>query len=346
VLDAAGAEIPNVAISYTSSAPQIVSVSATGLLTTTAATGSATITGRLEQLTATMTVNVVQSAHPQGNIVSSSPASGYGAAITSSGDFYVTGLNGTPVRGKLPDYTTLTSMTAVQAGLAVVANRAGNALFFAGVDDVVAFDPVQYQVRWTAATGKGTPFDVVLSNDESTVFLTTGNSVVVAIDATTGAVKWELAPGYTAVHLAVNPSRNVLYASGPDMSAVAEIDLTTRTVVFIPVPGGSPQDVVVSPDGGELYVALQAGGLAFVNTSTRTATALVTPQCAGYGLIMTPDTEQLWIGCSLSGSITVVNRQSRTVLQTINVGDVRRLAISSDGTTVLASGQSKITFIR
>lgn len=347
VTDVVGSEIPNLTISYASSAPEIVSISATGLLTTTAATGSATITGRLDQLTATMTVNVVEVAHPLGSIVSSSLASGYGAAITSSGDFYVTGPNGVPVRGKLPDYTALTPINAVQAGLAVVTNRAGNAVFFAGLDGVVAYDPTQNQVRWTSATGKGAPFDVVLADDEATVFLTTGNGLVIAIDAATGSVKWELTLGYTAVHLALNPARNVLYASGPLGGAmILEIDLNTRAVMSIPMSSSAPQDLVVSPDGGELSVALESGGLAFVNTSTRTATTLITPQCPGYGLVMTPDTEQLWIGCSQTGTITVVNRQQRTIAQTIGVGDVRRLAVSPDGTVILASGQSKITFIR
>jgi len=350
LLDAVGAAIPNAAISYTSSAPAIVSVSATGILTTAAATGSSTITATFDRLTSAMTVNVAEIAHPVGVIVSSSRASGYGAAITSDGDFYVTG-SGTPVRGKLPDFTTLTPVSAVNGGLAVVTNRAGNAVFFAANDGAVAYDPGQNQVRWTAATGKGVPLDVVLSDDESTVFLSTGNSVIVAIDAITGAVKWELATGYTAVHLAVSPSRNVLYGSSPYASVVFELDLSTRDAVAIPLPGRGTQDLVVSPDGSELYVALESGGLAFINTATRVATILNTPECNGYGLIMTPDTEQLWIGCTSNGSITVVNRQTRTIVQTIkvgesNVGAVRRLAISADGTVVLASGESTITFIR
>ena len=346
VLDAVGTEIPNLTASYTSSAPQIVSVSATGLLTTTSAIGSATITARLDQLTSTMTVNVVEAAHPVGDIVSSSSFAGYGATITSGGDFYVTGLAGTPARGKLPDYATLTSLTPVRAGIAVVANRAGNAVYFAGMDGAIAYDPASNQVRWTSATAKGTPFDVVLSSDEATVYLTTGNGLVIAMDAATGTVKWELTlPSYVAVHLALHPSQNILYASGPDIGSIAEIDLTTRGVRMIAV-GANPQDIVVSPDGGELYVALESGGLSFVNTVTRTATTVTTPQCGGYGLVMTPDTEQLWIGCSRNNTITVVDRQQRTVVKSIPVGAVRRLAVSSDGTTVLAAGEGKITFIR
>src|SRR4030095_10177513 len=129
-----------------------------------------------------------------------------------------------------------------------------------GLDGVVAYDPTQNQVRWTSATGKGAPFDVVLADDEATVFLTTGNGLVIAIDAATGSVQWGRALGYTAVHLALNPARNVLYASGPLGGAmILEIDLNTRAVMSIPMSSSAPQDLVVSPDGGELYVALESG---------------------------------------------------------------------------------------
>ena len=341
-LDTVGQAILNPAISYTSSAPEIVSVSADGILTTSAATGSSTITATFDRLTATVAVNVAEIAHPGGTVVSSSRASGYGGAITSSGDFYVTGSD-TASRGKLPNYTSLTPVTGVPGGLAVVTNRAGNAVFFAAGDGAAAYDPVQDQVRWRV-TGLGPPLDVVLSNDESTVFLASGP--VEAIDATTGAVKWTLALGDIAVHLAVSPTRNVLYASSPFASAVYEIDLTTRDFVVIPMPGRGTQDLVVSPDGSELYVALESGGLAFINTATHAATVLDTPGCNGYGLLMTPDAEQLWIGCSSNASIMVVNRQTRTILQTMEVRAVRRLAASPDGTVVIASSESSITFIR
>ena len=347
VLDAVGTPIANVAVAFTSSAPEVVTVSSAGQLTTTSALGSATITARLEQLSATATVTVVAAAHPAGTVVGSGNLSGFDAAITAAGDFYVTGYYGPSVRGKAPQFSTVTPIANVPFGLAVTTNGSGSLVFIGGSNGkIVAYDPAANQVRWESSAIAGVAFDLLLSDDESTLFVSTNAQKLTAVDASTGAVQFEMALPAVGVHLVLNPSRPVIYASGRETgNVITEIDLRTRTAVSVPV-GSAPQGVAISPDGRELYIALESGGVQVMNTADHTSTTFTTPGCAGYGILLTPDTEQLWIACSQSGVIAVVDRQSRTVVKTIPAGTVRRLAITPDGSTLIAASEERYTIIR
>jgi DNA-binding beta-propeller fold protein YncE len=160
--------------------------------------------------------------------------------------------------------------------------------------------------------------------------------VVYAVDVATHSIVDSIHIG-TIIHLALHPTQPRLYASAINEAKVYEIDTATLDTLRSFTLSGTVQDLAVTPDGGTLYVADETNKVHVVNLSTGNHTSITTGVCSAYGLLVTNDGLQVYISCSLSGQIQVIDIGTSAVINTLpGLGTVRRMALSSDGLSVVA----------
>jgi YVTN family beta-propeller protein len=103
---------------------------------------------------------------------------------------------------------------------------------------------------------------------------------------------------------------------------------------------GAPQAVAVSLDGAELYVANEGGTVEVVTIATGATAATISLGCGGYGLVRTPDGAQLYVSCSQSGLVKIVDPGTRTVVGTLTTSGIpRRVATSRDGRAIAVANE-------
>ncbi|MFL5575471.1 MAG: hypothetical protein ACJ79S_05825 [Gemmatimonadaceae bacterium] len=354
VLDAVGTPIRNPQFTYASDNSALVSVGADGIAHAGASLGSANVTLRSGTLTATTRVSVVDPSHPAGTVDGTVTGSSWSVAVSSGGTVYAGGYNSSIRRGDLPSYA-LSSVLTVTNGSAVLDvtfNATGTTAYAAGLASgrLTAIDVARDAVLWSVQL-QGTPFAVALAPDERTVYASTGDGLVFVIDVATRASTGTLTVGGAPNHLAVNRATGKLYANDSNGGRVTEIDMATNTVVRVLSVPGTPQMMVASPDGQELYVANEAGSVDVVDLVSGTRVAQVPLSSGGsggaFGLALSPDAQQLYATMPFGARVVVIDRASRTVVNSITVvNEPRRVAFAADGLTAVVAGGGGVAFIR
>jgi len=128
---------------------------------------------------------------------------------------------------------------------------------------------------------------------------------------------------------------------------VYELDVAGDVLREFVVPG-RPQGLGLSADGRELYAAGEDGDLIVLDLETGAEIARVALGAGGFGLAVTPDQTEVWVTAPAAGRVFVLDRASRTVQSTIDVGGApRRLAFDWSGAlAVIADEAGAIRFVR
>jgi YVTN family beta-propeller protein len=185
------------------------------------------------------------------------------------------------------------------------------------------------------------PFVVSFAPDGSRAFVTTNDGVVYAINPATRAVVDSVLTGHGSNGLALSPDATKLYVSAFAAGTVHEVNLATFTVARTFNTGGAPQGLVVAPDGAELYVANEAGRIEVWNLASGTHTTSITLPGSAFDLTMSPDGSRLAAGLMFSGAVSIVNRQTRSIVRTTTTGgSPRRMKFSADGLTLVVANEA------
>ena len=185
----------------------------------------------------------------------------------------------------------------------------------------------------------GDPLTVVVSPTGTRVYATNNGNSVFVIDPATRTVVKTIAVSAAPYGMAFHPTEPILYVGGRDGQAVSVIDTRTNAVTGAIEVGGRPHGLVVSPDGSELYVANEHGSLDVFSLTTNLRTHRL-PIGPAHGLAMTPDGEQLYVTMSDAGTVAVVDRATKEVVQEIQTGGrPRKIAFSFLGDVALITNE-------
>ena len=338
VKDAAGGSVLGAPVSFLSSNPSVAVVSSIGVVTSAGPDGGATITVTSGTLTATVGIFVGEA--PPGTVLATVPLAGspWGAAVTATGDFFVTTAAGTIARGAFPTYAFPTTFPVNGQALSIAVNAAGTKAYVAqgadggGSTGIAIIDLATNTVTDVIPIPIVTSFCVALSKDEQSLFVGTDDRLKVIDVPSKTIVNADLAVGaVNAISRA--PGSDLLYAA--INSSVVEINGATRAIVrTLPVPAGSLQETAASLDGTELYVLQEGANLIVWDLTTNQLKQSVSG-AGGFGIGLSPDGKFLYVATSFGGDVKVIDRASRVVLRTIATGGIPR-RVAFDPTTGIA----------
>ncbi|HEX6617437.1 MAG TPA: Ig-like domain-containing protein [Gemmatimonadales bacterium] len=369
VLDPTGAPVPEAAVSFSSSDPDIAEVGADGLVSY-AGPGQAEISATSDDLLATVPYTGLQSGHPLGTTRLSVRLPGdpqgdgpFAAAVDPDGRILISQTNTGRVASDLFPITSFstrdvggfpTSIALLAGGAALVTptgpDTSGASVIEPASDRVLARVPLGAHAE-AAVTG----------TDGRTVYLGTEDGRVLVFDAASARVRasidLEIAKS-RANHLALNAAGTLLYVSSFTTGTISEIDLASGSVSRDFIVGGEPQGLALSPDGTELYVADEAGtghidvyDLVHLVHEASIRSGATTSDGGPFGVAMSPDGAAVYVGVITKegpGLIQIIDAASRTIVHTIeSCGRTpRRIAFGySGGLAVIADESGCVNFV-
>ena len=196
------------------------------------------------------------------------------------------------------------------------------------------------QTRTIPVTGD--PLPVAISADGTTLFVTTNADRLYKIALANDSVVDSIALPATSHHLLMHPNDQMLYVATRAAGSVLEVNWHTMTVVRTFPLGGTTQGMAISLDEQELYVADETGNaLRIVNLATGTAAPPVPLASGGEGLALSADGTRLYVGLVFAGKVQVLDRASRTTLDTLTTGGVpREIAVDAARSRVLVANEN------
>ena len=369
VFDESGAPVTDAAVSFVSSDPARVEVSADGLVSYIGA-GPAEIRASSDDLLALIPYTGLQPGHPLGATTTSMrlPGDGqgdgpFGVAVAGDGTIFISQTNSGRVASGLYPVTSYTTQDLGGTPTSIALLRGGTALVTPTGTDISEASLIELSSGQVLARVplEVPAFSAVASPDSQTVYLGTNDGRVLELDVASSAVTAAIDLGVAtsrANHLALNSAGTLLYASSFTTGTISEIDLESRLVVRLFIVGGEPQGIAVSPDGTELFVADEAGtGHIDVydllgETQESSIPSGATSSIGGpFGMAMSPDGTTVYVGVITSegpGLIQVIDVGTRTIARTINsCGQVpRRIAFGfSGGLAVIADETGCANFV-
>ncbi|HET7456863.1 MAG TPA: Ig-like domain-containing protein [Gemmatimonadaceae bacterium] len=347
VLDAVGAPIANATPTFTSGDPSLVTVADDGTVRAGAATGATDVTVHAGAASLAVHVTVLATNHPagllDGTVATPSP---WAVAVSRSGTTYVS--SGSPattlLRADLASRTLAPVLTSDVGVGAIVFDAAGATAYAVGgggARGLLAVDVASNAVAWRVAT-QGNAFDVALSPDERTVYVTADDGLVYAVDATTHAVSRTFTIGGSSNTLAMAPDGRHLYVGHFEGSEVVEIDLTTNSIARRWHVYGLTRRMAVSLDGMELYIANKAlHALTIIDLATGSTIIpflTVSEVNPPWDVALSPDGTLLYVTVPEDRAVVVVDRVTRAVIGRITVpGDAYDVAFDANSKTALVT---------
>ncbi len=290
--------------------------------------------------------------HPAGTAVTSTAVGSrpYGIAVSKDGVVFVTQLDtGTVTRLSLATGAIAGTVTVGNVPTDVAFNASGTTAYVTnqfssnlGVVNVAAGTQ-----GLTTAVG-GTPFRVALQPVNGHIYVSSNSDSIYVVDAGTNAVTARIEVGLDPNGFAFNAAGTRLWISNQSDGTVTELNTATNAVIRTITVNGTPQDLVVSPDGTELYIANLATGVEVWNLASASLTLTLPFQGGGFGLALTPDGTQLYAAATVTGKVYIIDRVTRTFVQTLNLGGLpRRIAFSATGDVAVISNEAgSVTFVR
>ena len=283
--------------------------------------------------------------HPNGTIAARRDVGDrpYAVAIAPDGRMLVTMLDNAEVLSDvLPATQFSNAMSAGNTPTDVWVDNAGDRGFIANqFDDAIqVFNPKTGQTLSTVPV-LGDPFSVVSDASGATIYVTTNRNALYKIGVATPSVSTSLATdNATAQSLAFSPKSGLLYVSTRDGGTVMEVNTDAMSVVRRFAPGGRTQEVAVTADGTQLWVANETGFVTVVDLGTG-ATSTIATGGMPWGLAITPDQKQVWVGSLSGGSVYVIDRASKAVVNSIGVGGIpRRIRFSPRGDEAIVANEA------
>jgi YVTN family beta-propeller protein len=192
----------------------------------------------------------------------------------------------------------------------------------------------------------GDPFRVTVGSEGQQIYVTTNTGDLVLIDPAMRRVARTVHLGGNLNGLAINAAGTRVYV-GDVGGRVYELDAAGDVLREFLVPG-RPQGLGLSADGSELYAAGEDGDFIVLDLEAGAEIARVALGAGGFGLAVTPDQAEVWVTAPAAGRVFVLDRASRTVRFTVDVGGVpRRLAFNRPGALVVVADEAgTIRFVR
>jgi YVTN family beta-propeller protein len=350
VYDQAGDSIPGLSLTWETSNPAVVTVSATGRARTISGrSGQLTISARYGFRVGAATLTVTDTSI-LGNRVAV-PGNGYGAAISVNSVAYITMPNANLLaRADLPSQTFTTMSSGGENPAEVVFNATGTRLYITNQlgGTVTVIDVATNSVIDTIAVGSR-PYELLFQPGDSILWVGKIDSLY-AVRLATKEIIARFSIGHLANGLAIVRD-TLLYASTHESGTIVEINLRTRTVGRTFNVGGIPQKIVTSTDGNELYIANQAGYVQFwnLNTGTQRAGNIPLTGAGAYGIAVRPTTGMLYVTTFYSGGgqIIVIDPALHAAINAVVAGgDTRRVVFSASGVGFVPNGNGWVDFIK
>ena len=233
---------------------------------------------------------------------------------------------------------------------AYVNNQDAGAVRFVGTSADSAF--------WTT-TVPASVLSIGLSPSGARLYALTDYRGVYVIDAGSGAVLDSINPiavGSILTGVAFHPTRALMYVSARDAGTVATINTQTGAVIHLDsVVGGNVQNVAVSPDGNQLF-ATDIGRSKLIAwdlvsgrpASTHQEYPIGTPVSRNaFDVAVTPDNAQVYVSTLADGKVYVLDRVSRTLIDSIRTGgSARYIGFDRLGeTAVIPNEGGWVTFV-
>jgi YVTN family beta-propeller protein len=230
----------------------------------------------------------------------------------------------------------------------VVVNRAGTVAYVAAAREIHVLDLVSGTER-SRIPITSMAYNLALSPDESRLFAT-GQATVQSLPTTPSGAPAVTAkmPTGGAWSVAVSPSGKALYVSDL-MYRVRKLDPVTLAVVAENTSVSfAIGDMIVSHDGKELYVVCDSGVLLILDATTLAQLGFVLVGHGALGMAMSPDGAQLYVTSWSTGNLLVVDRVSRTLVNTIHLGGFPAdVQFDKQGTTaIVANGNGFVDVIK
>lgn len=188
------------------------------------------------------------------------------------------------------------------------------------------------------------PFRTLVSRDGSRAYGTTSDGELTVFNVSTTTALFTLAGFGPANGLALGLGDSTLYVSSM-FGALSAVNVKSGGLISSVSLGGTLQDVVASPARDELYVADEQNGLLFLSPALTVTQRLALP--GAFGVALTADGAQLWITRPSFGVISIVDRATRQVVQTLTgVGVPRRVAFDRYGVAVVTDEMGAVYVFR
>jgi hypothetical protein len=340
ILDLLGQPIPGAAVTFTSNDPAIATVSPAGLVTSVGPDGETTITIASTGLSTQVTVHTGNG--PAGTVLATLPLAGtvWDVAVTATGKYYATTLEGTVYAGTSPGYQFTDTFSTGEQAADIAVNAAGTTGYIAqgasgATTGITVVNLVTNTVTGLIPLPGARALSVELSADQQTLFV--GSSVGLhVIDIPSGTLVTPSLAAGSINNISRQSGSALLYASVSD-GRVLEIDGSTRTVLRTLSVGSQPQGTIASRDGTRLYIAIEGTGLQIWNLTAGSLEHVV-PEADGFAIALSPEDLIYVVNPGGTPGVKIVDPVSRTLLRTTaNTGSPRRIAF--DPTT----GQALVT---
>lgn len=180
---------------------------------------------------------------------------------------------------------------------------------------------------------------VAVSPDGGRIYVTANTDSLFILDGSSHTVLTTLPVQGAPNGIAFHPATARVYVSAFVGGTVTEIEASSvlRTIWV----GGAPQGLALSPNGNDLFVANEAGPLQIVDLSSGNVTVLSGVAENGFGLGQSPDGAVLYVSIPSAGKVVVVDRASRQVKHTIEVGGrPRRIGFDRSGSTAVVANEA------
>jgi len=332
-------------VSYTSGAPSVFTVSASGMLTAVApGNGWVHATAGIAADSSLVLVSSFSGVLQPRLAVGGGP---YGLALSSQSVLYVTQLSSGAV---LPfSVPALTAGTPIPTGsiypVDVAFSANGQTAYVAHLDGaVVVVDVAGGSVSATYNAGF-TAWRVLPSADGTKLYVSSSDGRIRVLAAGTGSVLTTITAATDGINsLVLSSDGSKLYASSI-AGTVTEINTASDTVGRTMTVSGFLQGLAWSPDRADLYVAVEGGALKVLHVATGLVTGSVTVPTGAFSVAVSPDGK--WIVVTTWGYITVLDRPTLVTVRQFTVdGREKNLAYDAAGTLYIAAESGGLDVIK
>jgi YVTN family beta-propeller protein len=218
--------------------------------------------------------------------------------------------------------------------LDMITNRAGTRAYVSSLlkGTVSIIDPASNKVTKVVPLAPNNAYRLLLSSDESRLFVTSmdGNLYTLNTGSQTAGASQHLI-GVLQGLVSDKAGRSLFVSATSGM--IWRLDASTLSPVDSVALNCTAQDLALSGDDAELYVACENATLTVLDAATlATKTTISIPSSDPFGLAVTPDGTQLYVTSPHAGSLTIIDLQSRTIVQTIALtGGPRRVRFNTHG---------------
>ena len=266
----------------------------------------------------------------------------FAVRVSSKGEVFVTqqeanSVSSFPVAATAPDATILVGRDPGD----VAFTRDGSKAFVSAFGGGLHVIDVARRHQLASIRIASNAYRLALVPDESRLFVTSTNGRVYAVDPQLPAVVDSIALTGPIQGIAIARSGKTLVVTSTQ-GGVWLIDPATLRVLRSNVLTGALQDVAISADEAEVYVANEKLGVQILDGATLARKqGIALPGFEAFGLALTPDDRELYLTSPSTGTVKIVERRTRTVIYTLNVGGTpRRIAFDPSGRTAFIANEA------